>query len=116
VYAQTVLQALAILAVGMALVFLALGLIVLVMMAMGRWLGGEAEPDGSSLAHHELDDDRARVAALAVAIVLAQTEAQTGNTSAWRLTSDPGEAGSWQALHRTRALARELGRARGRGE
>lgn len=106
---DTVLQGLYITVVGMGLVFLALGLLVAAMTLMGRYLGPRTGSDREGSEPDSATEERARVAAMAAAIVLAggRDEEQPGD--AWRLA---GTAPSpWQATHRAQALAHRPGRA-----
>ena len=103
---DTVLQGLVITIVGMGLVFLALGLIVLAIILMGRYLRprslakdepSEAGPDS---------EERVRVAAIAAAIVLARVGDGRHNAGAWVVTGAADTSSAWQASHRARSLAR----------
>jgi Na+-transporting methylmalonyl-CoA/oxaloacetate decarboxylase gamma subunit len=105
---DTFLQGLAITLTGMTLVFLALGLIVLSIYLMGRYLRPRpAAGDRSGIAS-SLTEERARVAAMAAAIVFAAEQAEAQLSGAWR-AAERGEApGAWQITHRIRSLTHRL--------
>lgn len=103
---DTVLQGLAITVVGMGLVFLALGLIVLAMILMGRLLRPRPTDRDGTPQPEAGPSERAMVAAMVAAIVMAEAEVQSSAPGAWELAG-PGDAPSpWQASHRSRALSR----------
>jgi sodium pump decarboxylase gamma subunit len=97
---DTVVQGLAITLAGMALVFLALGLIVLAMYLMGRYLQPQ-QPARSGA------EERASVAAMAAAIVLAADKAENQHASAWNTLEQDEAPGAWQIAHRIRRLTPE---------
>ena len=103
---DTVLQGLAITIVGMGLVFLALGLIVLAMTLMGRYLRRKsASKDEEPRARPE-SEERARVAAIAAAIVLAGVPSENHQPGAWDVLNTADSPSAWQASHRARTLVR----------
>jgi Na+-transporting methylmalonyl-CoA/oxaloacetate decarboxylase gamma subunit len=112
---NTVLQGLVIAVVGMGLVFLALGLIVLAMVLMGRYLRPRPSSDeGASEPESEMED-RARVAAMVAAIVLAQEQDNGHPGDAWPSTGWASAPSPWQASHRSQTLTRQPGRPKERG-
>lgn len=112
---NTVLQALVITAVGMGLVFLALGLLVVAIRLMGRYLRPRATASQKGDQPAPGGEDRARIAAMAAAIVLAQTWETGSPGQAWDSTDRAGTPSPWQASHRAQALARRLDPTQGRG-
>lgn len=109
------LQGLAIAVTGMGLVFLALGLIVLAMVLMGRYLRPRPSSDEGAFEPEPEREDRARVAAMAAAIVLAQEQDKGHPDDAWRSTGWDRAPSPWQASHRSQALTRQPGRSEERG-
>ena len=103
---ETVLQGLAITIVGMSLVFLALGLIVLAMVLMGRYLNPTSRPKQDTLVVGSESEERARVAAIAAAIVLITDRDQSRSPGTWNPSALADTTSVWQAAHRTRTLAR----------
>lgn len=103
---NTVMQGLAITVVGMTLVFLALGLIVLAMVLMGRFLRPRPATKDQTPEPAPGRHQRARAAAMAAAIVVAQRQAELRHSDAWHAVPDQAETPSpWLASHRARALA-----------
>jgi sodium pump decarboxylase gamma subunit len=108
------MQGLAITVVGMTLVFLALGLIVLAMVLMGRLLRPRPKTGDEAPEPAPEGRQRARVAAMAAAIALAQRQAELRDGDA--LHSDPDRTGApspWLASHRARTLAQRPESTRG---
>ena len=103
---DTVLQGLAITIVGMGLVFLALGLIVLAMMLMGRYLRRKSIAKDEEPEARPESEERARVAAIAAAIVLARVPSESHQPGAWDVVNTVDSPSPWQASHRARALVR----------
>lgn len=106
---DTVLQGLAITIAGMALVFLALGLLVVAMELMRRFLRPRSTPEKAPVGPAADGPERARVAAMTAAIVLAQSRAKHHPNDAWRVPSGSQGANPWQASHRSQTLARRPG-------
>jgi Na+-transporting methylmalonyl-CoA/oxaloacetate decarboxylase gamma subunit len=105
---DTFLQGLALTLTGMTLVFMALGLIVLSIYLMGRYLRPSPAAGDRPGAASSLTEERARVAAMAAAIVLATEQAESQLSGAWS-AADWGEApGAWQITHRIRSLTHRL--------
>lgn len=103
---DTVMQGLAITVVGMTLVFLALGLIVVAMVLMGRFLRPRSTAEGPESVSALEAQQRTKVAAMAAAIVVAQHKAGQHLDDAWHSAADQAENPSpWLASHRARALA-----------
>jgi Na+-transporting methylmalonyl-CoA/oxaloacetate decarboxylase gamma subunit len=103
---DTVLQGLAITVVGMGLVFLALGLIVLAMMLMGRYLRPRAASRDGAPGPGSESEERARVAAIAAALVLVAARDDSQRPGAWDVAALTDVTSAWQAAHRAQALAR----------
>jgi len=104
---DTVMQGLAITVVGMTLVFLALGLIVLAMVLMGRFLRPRPTTEEQASLPAPEAQQRAKVAAMAAAIVVAQHQAELRSGDAWLSVSSQTDTPSpWTASHRAQALAR----------
>ena len=108
---DTVLQGLTVTIAGMALVFLALGLLVLAMVAMGRFLRPRSAPEKRPVGPEPVGVERAKVAAMAAAIAFAQTRVSHHPSDAWRVDSRSKGTSPWQAAHRARTLARQPGDA-----
>jgi Na+-transporting methylmalonyl-CoA/oxaloacetate decarboxylase gamma subunit len=102
---DTVLQGLYIALVGISLVFLALGLIVAAMELMGRYLGPRPVSAEGARPPEPGDDDRARVAAMAAAIILAEQRHRRQPGTAWASASRASAPSPWQASHRSQTLA-----------
>jgi sodium pump decarboxylase gamma subunit len=107
---DTVLQGLAITVVGMGLVFLALGLLVLAMQLMGRYLRPRSAPEEVAPGPEPETEERARVAAMAAAFVLAGDRDAHPAVDACRSARGAGTPSPWQASHRTEMLDRRPGR------
>jgi sodium pump decarboxylase gamma subunit len=103
---DTVLQGLVITIVGMGLVFLALGLIVLAIVLMGRYLRPRASAKDEPSEVDPNSEERARVAVIAAAIVLARATDESHDPVAWDVTGAADTSSAWQASHRARSLAR----------
>jgi sodium pump decarboxylase gamma subunit len=101
---DTILQGLAITLVGMGLVFVALGLIVLAMELMGHLLRPRTKVSEETSAPDADVQERARVAAMAAAIVMAQHRSERRPGDAWRSTGRADTPSPWQASHRAQAL------------
>lgn len=113
---DTVMQGLAITVVGMTLVFLALGLIVLAIVLMGRFLRPRSTVKEQEPVSAPEAQQRAKVAAMAAAIVVAQHQAAQRFDDAWHSAADRAENPSpWLASHRARALAQRPEITRGEG-
>lgn len=113
---DTVMQGLAITVVGMTLVFLALGLIVVAIVLMGRFLRPRSTAEERESVPAPEAQERAKVAAMAAAIVVAQHQAGQRLDYAWH--SVPGQAENpspWLASHRARALSQWPENTRGEG-
>jgi sodium pump decarboxylase gamma subunit len=103
---DTVTQGLAITVGGMTLVFLALGLIVLAMVWMGRFLRPRPKIEDETSEPAPERQQRARVAAMAAAIFIGQHRAELPDGGAWHtVPSQAGAPSPWLASHRARALA-----------
>jgi sodium pump decarboxylase gamma subunit len=101
---NTILQGLSITVAGMGLVFLALGLVVLAIQIMVRTFR-PPPPAREKDSLPEADGaDRARVAAMAAALVLAAQQ-QPHPGDAWRLAGHT-ERSPWQTVDRTRTPVR----------
>ena len=107
---DTILQGLAITLAGMGLVFLALGLIVLAMELMGHLLRPRSKASEEMSAPDADAQERARVAAVAAAIVMAQYRSERRPGDAWRSAGQADTPSPWQASHRAQVLARRLDR------
>jgi len=103
---DTVLQGLAITVVGMGLVFLALGLIVLAIILMGHFLRPRPTTKDKGPEPGAESEERALVAAMVAAIVLARAGGEGYDAGAWDVARQTDTTSSWQAFHRTQALAR----------
>ena len=103
---DTVLQGLAITVVGMGLVFLALALIVLAMVVMGRLFRPRPTADAGASELRSESEERARVAAMVAAIVWAGKQGGGHDSGAWEPAGSPGAASPWQASHRAQSLTR----------
>jgi len=106
VFNQTVWMA----AVGMALTFAAIGLLVAAMMALTRWARGrekvapcKGEPC-KAIPADERVEDLEHAAAVAVAVALAQAARRAGPTYAWHTARPEGEPSPWQAYARGQQL------------
>jgi Na+-transporting methylmalonyl-CoA/oxaloacetate decarboxylase gamma subunit len=88
----------------MGLVFLALALLVLAMYLMVRFLRPPARPDPPQASPDAAYQERARVAAMAAALVLARQRGERP-TDAWRLAGQADTMTAWSASHRTRTLS-----------
>jgi Na+-transporting methylmalonyl-CoA/oxaloacetate decarboxylase gamma subunit len=100
----------------MTLVFLALGLIVLAMVSMGRLLRPKprTEDEASELTPER--QQRARVAAMAAAIFIAHHRAELPDGGAWHTApSQAGAPSPWLASHRAQALTRRPLITKGKG-
>jgi sodium pump decarboxylase gamma subunit len=99
VNADTVAQGLTITVVGMGLVFLVLGLLVLTMMLMGRFLrprdGGTPSPEPSRPGA-AASPDRARVAIMAAAIALSQQRDPKRPAGGWASVVEGHALRPWQ--------------------
>jgi Na+-transporting methylmalonyl-CoA/oxaloacetate decarboxylase gamma subunit len=109
---NTVIQGLSITLIGMTLVFFALGLIVVAMQLMRRFLPARSAPKAKDTGPGLAVEERTRVAAIAAAIVVARQAVPPPAEG----TRQPGAAGGdpspWQAAHRARALASRPGERR----
>jgi Na+-transporting methylmalonyl-CoA/oxaloacetate decarboxylase gamma subunit len=84
--------------VGMGLVFLALGILVLAMMALQRLFRPEAKGGRATESTEEPSTEEEEIVAIAVALasLLTKKEAQAGN---WQLGSTLGDGpGSWSVV------------------
>jgi hypothetical protein len=99
----------------MALVFLALGLVVAAISLMGRYLRPDGRVAGAPPPSVADEDEPGRVAAMAVAIVLAKKQSEPGLSRGWRSFRELAAPSPWQAAHRGRALGRRTGRTVERG-
>lgn len=109
---NTVIQGLSITLIGMTLVFFALGLIVVAMELMRRFLPAQPASQGTDAEPSRAAEERARVAAMAAAIVVAR-QAAVAPAGGLRQPADMGETSApWQVVHRARALARRPGERR----
>ena len=103
---DTVLQGLAITVVGMGLVFLALGLIVLAIILMGRFLRPRPTSKDKAPEPGAESEERAVVAAMVAAVILARTGGESHDSGAWDVARPSETTSSWQASHRAQALVR----------
>ena len=110
---NTVLQGLTITAAGMGLVFLALGLLVIAMRLMTRYLRPPATASKEMDQREPALGDRARIAAIAAALVLAQAHETASRGQGWDSADRAGSSSPWQAAHRAQALARRPDPTRG---
>ena len=108
---STFLQGLWITAVGMGLVFLALGILVLAMMALERLFRPRAEGAMVTDAAEEPSTEEEEIAAIAVALanLLTKKEAQVGDRQLGSALRDG--PGSWSVVGRGQQL--RMGRIRG---
>jgi Na+-transporting methylmalonyl-CoA/oxaloacetate decarboxylase gamma subunit len=100
---NTILQGLSITVAGMGLVFLALGLVVLAIKIMVRTCRPRLPSGQRNPLPEASGADRARVAAIAAALVLAAQ--QHHPSDAWRLAGHTGRS-PWQTVDRSRTPGR----------
>jgi sodium pump decarboxylase gamma subunit len=105
VESNAILQGLSITVAGMALVFLALGLVVLAIQIMGRTFRPRPLTSRKESLPEADSAERARVAAIAAAIILTAQERPHHPDDAWRLAGHT-KTSPWQTAHRTRMSAR----------
>jgi sodium pump decarboxylase gamma subunit len=105
---DTFLQGLSITLTGMTLVFLALGLIVLSIYLMGRYLRPRPVAEDRPGAASSPTEERARVAAMAAAIALAAEQGEVQLSGAWSAADWDEAPGAWQITHRIRSLTHRL--------
>jgi Na+-transporting methylmalonyl-CoA/oxaloacetate decarboxylase gamma subunit len=103
---DTVLQGLAISVVGMGLVFLALSLIVLAMVAMGRLFRPRPSTEDGVPDSGTGSEERAMVAAMVAATIWAGSQEGSHDSGGWSFSATPGSTSPWQASHRAQSLTR----------